>query len=529
MTAVEHRAPPSGRGLAAALSRPEAYGDSSLAVEVHETHISWVFLTGDRAYKLKKPLRLPFLDYGTVERRREMCDEEIRLNRRLAPRVYLGVKAVVPTAKGVTLAPVHHPDAIDYVVEMRRFDETCTLGARVAHGGVPYPALVAVGRRLAEFHAAVATRDGDYATVALKHALDENAQTLLELAPDHAFAHQAAALARFTSAFFAAHRGELEARAAAGLVRDGHGDLRAEHVLLEHGVEIVDCLEFDPALRITDVGCDLAFLTMDLEALGSPFAASTVLVSYRKAGGDPGDDALVAFFGVYRALVRAKVALVRAGQADDHDRRLADARARLALAERLAWRVRRPGLVMVAGLSATGKTTLADLLATRAGLPHFSSDAVRKQLLGIAPAARAGAAAYGASFNRRTYMELGRLARAELESGGGVIVDATFRNRADRAAFFEALGGLPESTVAVECRAPLAVRLDRARRRGFDMGAASDADAGVVRRQEDDGELAEDVPPGQHVVLRTDRPAEDALDDLAALLDARLGRPEARS
>ena len=526
MTAIEHRAPPYGPGLAAALSRPEAYGDPSLGVEVRETHISWVFLTGDRAYKLKKPVQLPFLDYGTVERRREMCDEEIRLNRRLAPRVYLGVRAVVPTADGVTLAPVHHPDAIDYVVEMRRFDETRTLRARVTHGGVPHPALVAVGRRLAEFHAAVATRDGDHATIALKHALDENAQTLLELAPDRAFARQAAALARFTDAFFTAHLGELEARAAAGLVRDGHGDLRAEHVLLEHGVEIVDCLEFDPALRITDVGCDLAFLTMDLEALGSPFAASTVLASYRAAGGDPGDDALVAFFGAYRALVRAKVALVRAGQADDRDRRLADARARLALAERLAWRIRRPGLVIVAGLSATGKTTLADLLATRAGIPHFSSDAVRKQLLGIAPAARATAAAYGRSFNRRTYAELGRLARAEVERDAGVIVDATFRNRADRAAFFEALGGLPETAIAVECHAPLSVRLDRARLRSFDQGAASDADVRVVLRQAEDGELAEDVPAGRHVVLRTDQPPEDALDDLAALLDARLGRPE---
>ena len=105
MTAVEHRAPLSGPGLAAALSRPEAYGDPSLAVEVRETHISWVFLAGDRAYKLKKPVRLPFVDYGTVERRREMCDEEVRLNRRLAPRVYLGVRAVVPTADGVALAP----------------------------------------------------------------------------------------------------------------------------------------------------------------------------------------------------------------------------------------------------------------------------------------------------------------------------------------------------------------------------------------------------------------------------------------
>ena len=332
------------------------------------------------------------------------------------------------------------------------------------------------------------------------------------------FARRAAALAHFADAFLTTHRTELETRACAGHVRDGHGDLRAEHVLLEHGVEIVDCLEFDPALRTTDVGCDLAFLTMDLEALGSPFAARTVLAGYRKAGGDPGDDALVSFFGAYRALVRAKVALVRAGQAEDGDRRLTDARRRLALAERLAWRVRRPGLVVVAGLSATGKTTLADLLAERSGLSHLSSDAVRKELLHIAPAARAAAAAYGPSFNRRTYEELGRRARAELAHAGGVIVDATFRNRTDRAAFLSELGGLPDPAIVVECRAPLSVRLERARRRS---PGASDADPRVVRRQTDAAGLAEDVPPAQHVILRTDRPPDDALDDLAALLDGR--------
>ena len=243
-----------------------------------------------------------------------------------------------------------------------------------------------------------------------------------------------------------------------------------------------------------------------------------MLAGYRKAGGDPGDDALVSFFGAYRALVRAKVALVRAGQAEDRDRRLTDARHRIALAERLAWRVRRPGLVVVAGLSATGKTTLADLLTERSGLSHLSSDAVRKELLGIAPAARAAAAAYGPSFNRRTYEELGRRARAELAHAGGVIVDATFRNRADRAAFLGELGGLPDPAIVVECRAPLSVRLERARRRS---PGASDADPRVVRRQTDAAGLAEDVPPAQHVILRTDRPPEDALDDLATLLDAR--------
>jgi aminoglycoside phosphotransferase family enzyme/predicted kinase len=505
MTAVDHRAPPTATALAEALT----------ADEVHETHISWVCLAGDRAYKLKKSVRLPFVDYGTPARRHAMCEEEVRLNRRLAPGRYLGIQAVVPTEDGVALAPAYAPDAIDYVVEMRRFDERRTLAWRVTHGGAPYPALVAVGRRLAEFHATTPERDGGPSTLALRRALAENTDTLLSLAPDGEFLHRVIELARFTDAFLVARHGELEARAAAGRVRDGHGDLRAEHVLLEHGVEIIDCLEFDPSLRITDVGCDLAFLTMDLEALGSPFAAHAVLSAYRKAGGDPGDDELVAFFGVYRALVRAKVALVRAGEAPDRERRLADARSRLALAERLAWRARRPGPIVVAGLSATGKTALAERLAARSGLAHLSSDAVRKQLLGIAPGARAAASAYAESFNRRTYAELARRAAGMLERDGGAIVDATFRNPADR----EAFGALLERATVVECRAPLAVRVERANARAHDV---SDADAGVVRDQRDDGGLLDDVAATRHIVLRTDRDPEDVLDDLTAVLDARL-------
>ena len=263
MATAQHRVLSAGGALVTALARPQTLGRQDETVEVRETHISWVFLAGDRAYKLKKPIVLPFVDYGTPERRRAMCEEEVRLNRRLAPRVYLGTRAVVPTADGVALAPAGAPDAIDHVVEMRRFDETRTLAAHVSHGGEYYPALVAVGRRLAAFHAAADAPEGANATSALHAALAENVDTLLAHSPDHEFACQVAALARFTDAFFASRRPELESRAAAGRVRDGHGDLRAEHVLLEHGVEIVDCLEFDPALRAVDAGCDLAFLLMD--------------------------------------------------------------------------------------------------------------------------------------------------------------------------------------------------------------------------------------------------------------------------
>lgn len=524
MATAEQRVLWSGEAVAAALARPEAYDDRTGPVEVRETHISWVFLVGDRAFKLKKPITLPFVDYGTAERRRAMCEEEVRLNLRLAPDVYLGTRSVVAKTGGVVLAPAGHPDAIDHVVEMRRFDETRTLAARVSHGGEYYPTLVAVGRRLAEFHADAAAPDAGRTTAALHAALAENVDTLLALAPDHEFARRVAGLARFTAAFFAARREELEARAAAGYVRDGHGDLRAEHVLLERGVEVVDCVEFDPALRIADVGCDLAFLLMDLELLGSPVAARGVLAGYRDAGGDPGDDALLAFFASYRALVRAKVALVRSAQAADQARLVADARARLALAERFAWRARQPGLVVFAGLSATGKTRLASALATRSGLQHLNSDPVRKRLLGIAPAARAAAAAYAESFNRRTYDELGRLARRELDAAGAVLVDATFRRVADREVFLAALGGLPARSTVVECLAPVAVRLERARRRADQPGGVSDADADVVGLQAMQGGLVDEIPAGHHNILRTDRPLTEALDDLAALLDARLAR-----
>ena len=191
-------------------------------------------------------------------------------------------------------------------------------------------------------------------------------------------------------AVLAGRRAELRRRAAAGLVRDGHGDLRAEHVVLERGIEIVDCVEFDPALREIDVGLDLAFLVMDLMRRDERLAAALVS-AYREAGGDPGDDALVAFFAAQRALIRAKVALVRAGQVDGADaaRRRADAAALLELAGRLGWRVRLGAAAIVCGAAASGKSTLAAALAERAGATVLSSDIVRKELVGVPATARA--------------------------------------------------------------------------------------------------------------------------------------------
>jgi uncharacterized protein len=499
-----------GRPLMAlpdALLDPAVYPHRPPSVEMRETHISLVFLAGDVAYKVKKALRLPFLDYSTLERRHELCREEVRLNRRLAPDVYLGVRAVVPARDGVRIAPEDAPGAIEYAVEMRRYDEDATLARRGADEAV----VRAVGRRLAGFHAEAAVpAEPERAVAALAATLDENFATLGELSGHTRIADAQ----RMALAVLAGRGEELDQRARSGLVRDGHGDLRAEHVVLEHGIEIVDCVEFDPALREIDVGFDLAFLAMDLTR-SDERAAHALIAAYRDAGGDPGDDELVAFFAAQRALIRAKVSLVRAGQVDAADaaRRRGEAVALLGLADRLGWRARLGRLAIVCGMAASGKSTLAAALAERAGAVVLSSDRVRKELLGIPPTSRAPDAAYTSEVSRRTYTELGRRARELVAGGERVIVDATFRDAADRRAFDG------EGAVWIECRAPDALRVSRAAHRSADAARVSDAGAAIAAGQEW-APLAE-VPAGRRVTVRTDRTPQAVVEALGAALDER--------
>ena len=284
-------------------------------VELRETHGSWVFLTADRAYKVRKPVVLPFLDYGTLERRHQMCRAELALNRRLAPDTYLAVRALVPNGDGLALVDEYTPGAVEYAVEMRRFSEEETLAARLARGEVAAADMIAVGEHLARFHAGCPVVPGAAGAEAVKRTVDDTFASLMTLLRGGVAARAGVVAAeRFSDAFLGAHWEALDARAAAGAIRDGHGDLRAEHVVLDRGLEIVDAIEFDPGLRRIDVGLDLAFLVMDLLRAGEPDHARTLVEAYRRAGGDPGDDGLIAFFAAYRAQVRAKVALLRAAQ-----------------------------------------------------------------------------------------------------------------------------------------------------------------------------------------------------------------------
>lgn len=440
-------------------------------VEMRESHGAWVLLAGDRAYKLKKPVRFAFLDYLTPAARRAACEAEDRVNRELAAPLMLGVRGVRAEDGGVTVCPAGDPRAIDWIVLMRRFDERRTMAGLIAAGALTAEQVRAVAERLAAFHAAAErVADPDPAT-RVRATIRRNLDELREAAGgERAAALGLGGLESLLLGGLDARARELEARARAGLVRDGHGDLRAEHVLFSEGaVLVIDRIEFDPGLRRIDVADDLSFLAMDLESLGDAHAARHLVECYRAAGGDPGDPALVALFGAHRALVRAKVALLREG-GDDGGEPL------VALGARLAWRARCPLALLVTGPPASGKSTLARALAARSGLGVLSSDLVRKEQLGLDPAQPASASAYDPAARAAVYAELGRRARAALDAGSGVIVDATCGAPELRRAFLAELGGSHRAHVrAVQCTAPravLAARAARPRDSGSDAGPA---------------------------------------------------------
>ncbi|MGZ4247293.1 MAG: bifunctional aminoglycoside phosphotransferase/ATP-binding protein [Solirubrobacteraceae bacterium] len=518
---------PTAEAIQAALARPELYAHRPASIEVRETHISWVFLAGEYAYKLKKPLRLDFVDYSTAERRRQMCAEEVRLNRRLAPDIYLGVRGVARTDGGFELTDECDPRAVDYVVEMRRFDERCTLAAQLDRTGVDPAAVETIGRRLAAFHRQAAVARTSAPVVRAERRFECNLHELLQCLDGPGEIDRLLALERFAHAFISARAPTLRARASAGLVRDGHGDLRAEHVILAPTLQIVDCVEFDSELRELDVADDLAFLVFDLVCSGADRLADSLIRGYRDAGGDAGDDSLIAFHACYRALVRAKVALIRAAQLTDTQHRWrgrADGWSLVEVAERFAWRARLPMVIVVCGVPASGKSSLARAVAEMSGLSCLSSDLIRKELARIAPTERAPAATYRPEWNACTYAELGRRAAGLTARDRGAIVDATFRRRVDRESFAEAFGSAAP-LLYVDCKAAPSVLAARGSARDRGPDHVSDADLEVVLREQSTWQPLDEVPAQAHIILRTDRQLSETVNDLLALLDRRVDGP----
>jgi aminoglycoside phosphotransferase family enzyme/predicted kinase len=519
--------PAAGAGAAlpervAALLRPETYPFPPDDPELYETHVSWVVLAGPFAFKMKKPVELGFLDFSTAERRRAACQEELRLNRRLCPDVYLGVVDLVERDDG-GLAVGGPGRPVEPLVWMRRLPAEGMLPRLIETGGVEAALMRRIAARLAAFHAEAATGPGvdEHGSVAtLRANWDENFAQTAAYVGRTLTAEQRDAIAGFVDGFLERERDLLARRVAGGRVRDGHGDLHGANVCLEGGtVHLFDCLEFAPRFRCADVAAEVAFLAMDLAHLGRADLAQVFVDAYVAASGDADLPRLLPFYLCYRAFVRGKVLgfrLDQPGLAPEEAARIADqARAYFDLALSYARADLPPLLVVVTGPPASGKTTLAGELARRLGWVHLSSDAVRKELAGIAPTARRrerfGEGIYGPAMRRRTYETLRRRAGRWLRRGLSVVLDAMHGRPADRRAARALAARAGARLVVLWCEA------DEATTRARLAAREGRADASDARLEHWPALRAAYRPPLEAAAVRVDTSGELAAAVAAAL------------
>jgi hypothetical protein len=426
--------------LIQALLEPQRYPGAVQRVELVQTHISWVLLAGDFAYKIKKPLKLPFLDFSTLAQRQICCLDELRLNRRFAPDIYLELVGIFNTPQDPQWAG--HGTPIEYAVKMRRFDEAGRLD-RVCERGELQPVHVSdLADTLVAFHdasaiAPVASRFGTPEQVGAPAR--DNFDDLLCLLPETGVQSRLAVLQDWTEAQLKQLSPLMEARKRAGRVRECHGDLHlANLVLIDQRVRMFDCIEFNEDLRWIDVASEIAFTYVDLLAHAQPGLADWFVDEVLSRSGDYEAVRVLRFYAVYRAVVRAKVAAIRMNQTQGDD---SEALAYVALAERLV-AIPPVRLVITHGLSGCGKTIASNALLQNdphAATLRLRSDVERKRLFGLASTARSGsttdAGIYARDAHVRTYDRLRELADMLLRTGWSVIVDAAFLKRADRDAF----------------------------------------------------------------------------------------------
>jgi aminoglycoside phosphotransferase family enzyme/predicted kinase len=426
-------------------------------IRLIETHISWVLLADEHAYKIKKPLRLAFLDFSTLALRKRYCDEELRLNRRFAPDIYLGVVDIhdVP-GFGLRIGTADGP-VVEHAVQMRRFDESGRLDRVSARGELRAAHLSDLAETVAAFHDTAAVTEGRFGSPAqvLAPALD-NFHDLVQLLPpgdDGATPRRLAALRAWTEQQHRALASLMSSRQRAGRVRECHGDLHlANMVLISGRVRLFDCLEFNDELRWIDVANEIAFTYVDLLDHGQAGLANWFVDELLSRSGDYEAARLLPFYAVYRALVRAKVAAIRAGQQQGPGRQrqlpgpardaapYGEAMAYIAQAEQLV-APRTPRLIITHGLAGCGKTFASNALLQSddpacARTLRLRSDVERRRLFGLQRNQRSGAdidaGIYDANAHQRTYTHLQDTARLLLRAGWSVIVDAAFLRRSER-------------------------------------------------------------------------------------------------
>lgn len=474
-----------------------------------ETHISWVALAGDYAYKIKKPVNFGFLDFSSLEKRHFYCEEELRLNRRLAPDIYLGIAAIT----GSPEHPVFNGSgqAIEYAVKMRRFDQAQMLSNLLVRGKLEKPHIDALAAEVARFHSRIPVAEDSSPFGSHSAVLDPALENLAQIRPLLNSAEDVARLEglhKWTGQEFTTRMTDFAMRKAEGFVRECHGDMHTGNmVLIDDAVTIFDCIEFNPNLRWIDVMSEAAFVAMDLMERGWAGYAWRFLNAYLSLTGDYAGLTVLRFYLVYRAMVRAKVAAIRANQSGSAEawREYGNY---IGLATALSHQAQ-PALVITHGPSGSGKTILTQPLLEELGAIRLRSDVERKRLFGISPLGKSGSGIDSGLYTReageRTYRHLAELAQTILTAGFPVIVDAAFLRRAERDAFRALTMELHIPFAILDAQASEASLRARITQRESAGRDASEATVKVLERQLATQEpLASEELPFT-VVINTDR------------------------
>ncbi len=490
------------------------------AERVIQTHANIVVLIGDRAYKLKKPVTFPFLDYSTLELRKHFVSEEVRLNRRFSPDYYLGVCEVFEQDGALHFGAAPAGKVIDHALIMKRIPDEAWLLALINAGEVPEKGIHALVQRLVDaLNSEQPTPEVEAA--GLPRNLAKN--TVANIAECERYVgrclkrEQFARLDDLLRRWFENHPHEFMPRVKQGRIRDGHGDLKPGNIAFIDGKPVItDCIEFGTQFRYLDTLAEMAFLATGLESLGQFTLAQQVFAHYRSAAKDEFTQVLRRYYQAHFACVMAKVTALQLdepevpAEAKERARRLASQY--FALAD---FHAREPHVIAVAGIMGCGKSTLAAELSRGLGWPHYSSDLERKRLSGVAATERLPASAYWPGRTREVYIALeSRVAGA----GVGLVVDAQFGKRAERAAMADAAQSANGSFTLVLCDAPDDVVRERMKKREQDPSRVSDATSDLLDQARANFESITDAEGLEVIRIDTREPVEASADKVIAKL-----------
>jgi len=487
-----------------AMCRSDFYPDRPKTIELIKTHISLVFIAGDFVYKVKKPVSFGFLDFSTLAKRKFYCEEELRLNRRLAPDFYLDVAVIYEDANGnVTLTPSNH--IVEYSVRMKKLPEDKMLKSLLAKGRAPDRIFEDLGKRIADFHARAETSErisqmGLPEMISKSH--EENFSEMAGYVDVTIPADQYEFIKKYDESFITRNQGLLQKRVAHCKIKECHGDLHLEHICITEDIAVFDCIEFNERFRCVDTAAEVAFLAMDMDLNGYPEKGELFINSYIRHSGDSDVLSLLDFYRCYYAFVRGKVASLRLAQREEAVAKRLDimeeSEKYFNLAYRYAARLDSPVLVMTAGLTGTGKSYLARKLAFMMNAEIIRTDVLRKELLHMDSTQRQlddfGKGIYSADMTGGTYDKALDRAAALIRNNKSVIIDASFIRRADRDRAVALAASLGVDYYVIECTSPEEMVKERLSRRMGEGADASDGRWEIYVRQKLDFDEINEIP-----------------------------------